>query len=94
MLAPRIADFHAGNFGLPFRAGPEALTSKAYRSPPNEALSPIENVSLGAIPSRHFHGRGFNLMAAITTPHNQANMGSRRIPECHRLAGIGFHRCR
>jgi hypothetical protein len=30
-------------------------------------------------------------MTAIPTPHNQANTGSRRIPECHRRAGIRFH---
>jgi hypothetical protein len=33
-------------------------------------------------------------MAAISAPNNQANTGSRRIPECHRRAGIGFHRRR
>jgi hypothetical protein len=59
-----------------------------------EALRPIGNGSLGVVSACHFGGCGFNSMAAISTPNNQPNLGSRRIPECHRRAGIGFHRRR
>ena len=36
--------------------------------------------------------RLFNLMAAFEAPDDEPNTGSRRIPERHGRAGVGFHR--
>jgi hypothetical protein len=69
----------------------------------DEPLMPIGNGRLGAVSSRHFGGIRLDLMAALPAPgeavwlpegppHDQAHMGSRRVAERHRRAGIfGLH---
>ena len=57
----------------------------------DEPLTPIGNRRLGAVSARHFGRIKLNLMAAIPAPHDEAKMGSRRVPERHRRAGVGFH---
>jgi hypothetical protein len=52
---------------------------------------PIRNRRVGAVSFGHFGGVRLNLIAALSAPHDQANLGSRRAPECHRRAGFGFH---
>jgi hypothetical protein len=75
----------------PFGAGPHHICIVAPTTGTGEPLTPIGSGSLGAVSSRHFGGIGLNPMAALPGPHNQANTGSRRIPEGHRGTGFGFH---
>ncbi len=54
----------------------------------DEPLTPIGNGSLATVSLRHFGGIGLNLMLAIPTPYDKANIGSRSIPERHQTPPI------
>jgi hypothetical protein len=76
----------------PPAAGHDHIYLVASTTGTDEPTSPLGNGSLGAVSSRHFGGIGLNLVAAFPAPHDQAHMGSRRVAERHRRAGLfGLH---
>jgi hypothetical protein len=66
------------------------LPSAALRT--DEPLAPIEDAGVGAVPSSHLGGIGFDLMLARLAPHDKPDLGSGSGTERHRWAGDGFHR--
>jgi hypothetical protein len=85
------ADVVPLNSSAPLGAGHHHIRIVAPATRTDEPLTPIGNGSLGTVSSRHFGGIGLNLMLAIPAPHDEANMGSRRVPERHRRAGLRLH---
>jgi hypothetical protein len=89
-----INHFSMGFLRVGPRAGHHHIRIVAPAPRTDEPLTPIGNGRLATVSLRHFGGIGLNLMLAIPTPYDKANIGSRSIPEGHRWTGMGFNRLR
>ena len=72
-------------------AGHDHIRIVAPATRTDQSFTPIWNGRLGTVSLRHFGGIRLNLTATRLAPHDEANMGSRGVPEGHGWAEIGFH---
>jgi hypothetical protein len=60
----------------------------------DQPLAPIDDGCIGPVPLDELGGVRLDLVLAAAAPHDQPQLGFRRIAERHRRAGFGFHRLR
>ena len=76
----------------PLSSGNNHINLAAAAFGADQPPAPIEDRDIGPVSLRLLRRIGLDLMAAISAPHDEANLGTGGVAERHRRPRLGFHR--